>query len=691
MTSHTFTLTVGSRIKYDGDVWSVAGLSGTTVLLQRPAGPPLTLRTADLLAAPGFALAGDASEPVAALGATFGAIGTEEYQDLLERERHVLEVLTGYRAGSVELALADEPRPAYETAVPMWKRYEAKAAELGASPRTVRRMVSSYKADGLAGLVNGYRHRQISPTGRVDPRWIASARDVLSQHVDASQPSVQHIIDRTNALAQVTYNDDVQLPSRATAQRVLREITKGQQAFSGTSAKQKRSIAGRPQTPYGRLRADRAGQYILLDTSPLDVFAMDPLTLRWVGMQLTLALDLGTRCVTGLRLSHVSAKAVDAALVVFETLNPGSRAHTSSGLLPYGGVPDALYVTGQQEDATQAGLPGTHPETLVIDHGKIYVSAHLRAVCERIGTSIQPARVLTSTDKAPIERIFRTIREDLLEALPGYKGPDVYSRGKNVEDLAFYFSHELEGLIRDWVVTRYHQRPHAGLRNPDVPGLELTPAEMWDQMVTTGGELQVPRRPDLVYDFLPVAWRTIQHYGVQVNDLRYDGHGLEGLRGTSSPYSHVWGKWPVRYDPDDASRVYFQRPDDLSWWILRWEHARDFTAPFSVDALHYARRLARIENRHPDDRQALSEVLERWDAGLLHNPTERRIALRISEQRSARVASLREQDVDVDADSDGGEHPTPLPTLSLLPEPIGDDDDIDEIDADYYSDAFEVG
>ena len=77
------------------------------------------------------------------------------------------------------------------------------------------------------------------------------------------------------------------------------------------------------------------------------------------------------------------------------------------------------------------GLPGVAPETLVIDNGKIYISAHLRSVCARLGISIQPGRPFRPTDKAVVERIFRTIGEDLLAALPGYKGPVVYSRGEH--------------------------------------------------------------------------------------------------------------------------------------------------------------------------------------------------------------------------------------------------------------------
>ena len=691
MSEHTFRLSVGERVVYDGQTWSVTALSGQTVHLSRPLGSPLVIAITDLLRAPSFAIAGDARPPVEALGPIFGTLPPDAYRKLREREEHILETLTGFRRGSPELALPGEPRPAYAPGTPLQARYAAKASELQVSTRTIRRSVAAYSADGLAGLISGHAQRRSSPTGRVDSRWIEAARRVLDEHVDASQPTVQLVIDRTNARVRATFGDDVAIPGTSTAHRVLREITKGQQAFAGKSAKQKRSIAGRPQAPYGRLRAQRVGQYVLLDTSPLDVFAMDPLTLRWVGLQLTVALDLGSRCITGLRLSHVSANSIDAALVVYETISPGSRSHTSSGLLPYGGIPDAIYVAGEEERDHEVGLPGTEIDTLVIDHGKMYMSEHLRGVCDRLGISIQPARVLTSTDKAPVERLFRTIREDLLAALPGYKGPDVYSRGKNIEDTAYYFSHELEGLIRDWVANRYHQRPHEGLHSAQIPGLQLSPAQMWDMLVATGGALHAPRRADLVYDFLPIAWRTLQHYGVEVNGLRYDGPGLDGLRGTSSPYSHAHGKWPVRFDPDDARRVFIQRPDDLSWSVLQWEHAVDMPAAFSVDALRYARRLAISQDRHPDDRHALIELLERWDAGLLSNPAERRIALRVSEQRRARMRTLGiddESDAQIADQEQGVASPAPL---ELVPNLAGDDDDEPEVAADYYGDALGVG
>ena len=682
--NYTATLTVGLHVIYDGEKWTINAIHANRVDLVRLGAARTSVQLTRLLSSSDFQVLQSGNAATSALGPIFDAMDDEEYQELRTLERHIREVTTGYAEGCPELALPGEPRPQYRSSVPKMERYSVKATELGMSVPWLRAKARRYRDDGLAGLVDRRTQQPTHPYGRVDERWIREAEAVLAEHTDASQPPVLHIIDRTNARTHHRYGADVALPSTSTARRALQAMTKGRQAFAGKSAKQKRSIADRPATPYGRLRAWRIGQYVLLDTTPLDVFAMDPLTLRWLPMQLTVAMDLATRCICGLRLSPVSAKAVDAAVVLYETISPDSRSHTSSGLLPYAGVPGTVLVPAQE----QAGLPGAAPETIIIDHGKMYMAQHVLAVCERLGISVQPARVYTGTDKSPLERFFRTIREDLLAALPGYKGPDVYSRGKDVEDDAFYFCDELEGIIRDWVATRYHERQHDGLADPSLPGQVLTPREMWAQLSNRSPELRIPARSDLAYDFLPMEWRTIQHYGVELLGLRFDGAGLQGYRNTSSPFASQGGKWPIRYDPEDARQVYFQRPDDHSWHALRWEHAVDFPQPFSDESLKYARKLAVAIGRHGDDRAVLAELLERWDAGLLESRSERRMAVRLSARRAA--LALAEDDAKV---------PQAMVADRRLVI-VGDDDTDEEVsalgpdeqgEADFYDDALAVG
>lgn len=704
----TVSLAVGVRLRHDGETYTVTAISGTGVTLRSARGRTTHVGTAALLADPSTQLLGPQTSAEEGLGALLSGLTATEAAGLRDRLGDVQELLSGFRSGSATSALPSEPRPEFHPNRPLTERYEAKAHELGVGVATVRRWVGRFRSEGPAGLVDRRAHRSADPLAGIDQRWLDACAGVLEEHTEASRPTRQLLLERVDARVQaLDSGQGVPLPSTRGARRALAELSRGTNALVG-STKGKRSIANRPAGAYGRLRATRPGEYLLLDTTRLDVFAMEPLTLRWVNVELTIALDLYSRCVVGLRLSPVSTKAVDAALILYEAVVPRSQTLTGCGVTSYVGLPSVVVIDADKVDGGPggSGLPGVAPETLVVDHGKIYLSEHLLAVCARLGISIQPARPMTPTDKAPVERFFRTLNDQLLGALPGYKGSDVHSRGKSPEDECYFFVDELERVMREWVDTVYHQRPHDGLVDPAVPGLHYSPAEMFEQGVARAGRLRIPARADLVYDFLPVAWRTIQHYGVEVNGLRYNGAALTPYRNRTSPFTGAnAGRWPLRFDPDDVSRLYFQDPQDNTWHALLWEHAQEIRVPFSGEALAYARRLAATENRFPDDRRVLAELLERWDVGLARKPTERRMALRLSQQRQARVrdeqATPEVEVVQLSSVRAVLEPPADQgPDLEVI---AGDDDGDDELaaaapdealhdevsDIEFYADAFE--
>ncbi|MHB1771914.1 MAG: transposase [Acidimicrobiales bacterium] len=697
MNAWTVSVEVGARLAHDGELWTVVAMEADCVVLAGPRGARKRVVTATLLAGANTRVLGGHEAVPSPMGSVLDDLNDAERTQLSERLGHVREVLTGYRSGSADLAEPGEPRAFYDPTLALGGRYEAKAADLGVTVRTLERWVAAVREAGPVGLVDRRSLRSVDPFAGVDERWLTMCRTVLAEHTDASRPTKQLLVERVAARLEAEHGPGVvPVPGEKRARTVLAEMTRGSNVFVGAT-KQKRSIAARPHGAYGRLRATRPGEYLLLDTTPLDVFAMEPLTLRWVRLELTIAMDLFSRSICGLRLSAMSTKAVDAAVVLFETLTPASRRSTRTGLLPYGGLPEVVIVDAERAEFANAaradGLPGVAAETLVVDHGKIYLSEHLLAVCERLGISIQPARPLTPTDKAACERFFRTLREGLLVALPGYKGPDVYSRGADPEACAYFFIDELEQIIREWTATIYHRRPHEGLVEPSAPGVSLSPVVMFEAGLARTGRLRIPVHPGLVFDFLPSAWRTIQHYGVEVHGLRYNGEALTPYRNRTSPFTGVHaGKWPIRFDPDDVSSVYFCDPVDNAWHTLVWEHAADIAVPFSAETLTYAKRLALVTGRHVDERRALAELLERFDAGLVRNPVERRLALRASEQRQARLAAA--------TGSQELAEVVALPSVVAVSEQMslcGDDDRPEDLDDDaeisdeeFYADAFEV-
>ena len=559
-------LAPGAWIEHDGAQWRVVALDGTTVLLQDCRGRERQVLVDYLVAdATTRPIVNDSDQVEWEPAAVRLDVTRAELAELDERLGHVREVLTGFKSGHAEAAGPGEPRQAYALQRPMLDRYAAKAAELGLGRRTIERWVADYKAGGVLALIDRRGERVSGPLDRLDGRWLDVCREVVDEHTDASTPTKALVLERIHARLVERFGEGaVPEPGRTWAYEALSELSRGRNNFRG-SAKGRRSIAGRPPGTYGRLRASRPGEYLVLDTTPLDVFAMEPVTLRWVQCELTVAFDLLSRCVAGLRLTPVSTKAVDAVGVVYDAIR-AKRCDPAWGpneRWPYVGVPTSLVINADQlvEGSELAGMPVIAPETLVIDHGKIYVSHHMRGVCERLGISIQPARPYMGTDKAALERFFRTLREGLLVALPGYKGPDVYSRGVDVEAQAFYFIDELERIIREWVAAVYHRRPHDGLCVPEAPGVAMSPNDMYCWGLQRAGFVHIPVRPDLVFDFLPVAWRQINHYGVEVGGLRYNGAALDPYRQATSPYlGQHRGKWPLRIDTTDVSHLWFQDP-----------------------------------------------------------------------------------------------------------------------------------
>ena len=216
------------------------------------------------------------------------------------------------------------------------------------------------------------------------------------------------------------------------------------------------------------------------------------------------------------------------------------------------------------------------------------------------------------------------------------------------------------------------------------------------------GLLRIPASPELAYEFFEVHPRTIQHYGVEVGGLRYNGAALDAYRNAESPYGGRYaGKWPIRINPDDVRYAFFQDPADDCWHRLEWEHAPGLGTAFSGEAARYARRLAARQDRWPDSGQALAELLARWDKGMVTGRRERRMAVRLAAERAA-LPVLAHQDDPANqvAYLPGGAGlaagPGPAEAaLRAVPCVDGDDDDAEEIfddpdDSDFYADAFEV-
>lgn len=613
-------LRLGDRVRFDGAEHVVVGLSGSSVRLAGDGVGDEVVALAHLQTAPDFAVL--CTEPAASLRplALLEALPRPALDQARWWERHVVEVETGLTPDADPSAT---PRPGYDLArYSLAQREEAKAAELTAlghdvSRSTIRRRRAAYTASGLWGLVDQRSTRVTSPTGRVDDRVVAATRQVLAEQVSTSTGTRGRVRFRVEQLLSAKHGPGVvAMPSSTTFYRLLRSLDLGAHEFG--TATTRRSLANRPDGPFGTIVALRPGQLVQTDTTPLDVMALldDGVTGR---LELTTLLDVATRTLCAAVLRPHGTKAVDAALLL-------ARALVPEPMRP--GWPDALrlrasrlphrdLVWADERLAHAAAKPVIVPETIVCDRGAVFLSETFVNACARLGISVQPAHPRTPTDKAAVERTFSSINTLFCQYASGYTGRDVTRRGIDVEQGAVWPIGDLQDLLDEWVIAGWQCRPHDGLRHPDLARTELSPNEMYSALVVSAGYLPLAFTDEDYLELLPVAWRRITAEGLQLGYLTYDCAELNPHRGQSSGLTAKSGRWEVHYDPYDLSRVWV-RTGDGQWLAVPWIHHHRAMAPFADFTLSHVRQV--LTERGEDCGQheiarALDELLIRAGDG----------------------------------------------------------------------------
>ena len=403
---------------FGGGEHQVVGLAGNAVRLLAVSGQAAVVALPFLLAAPDFAIVGTGTAaagwgPRLAPHGLLDALPEHAARAARDWERHLIEVLTGVPPDAPHGAA---PRPGYDLARPLAEREQAKAAELTAagvkaSARTVRRMRYRYRDQGLWGLVDTRHAPAARPAGNVDPRVVAAAAAVIDAQAGTSTGTrgrvIRPVIDRLEAEHGPGV---VPVPSRATFYRLLAVLSAGRHTFG--SAVTRRQTAGRPGGVFTATIAARPGEQVQMDGTPLDVMAvMDD---GVIGRpELVAAVDVATRTICAAVLRPVGAKAVDAALLlarmmVPEPMRPGwdQALAMSASRIPY-----RRLVSIDTRLELAAAKPVIVPDTVVIDHGKVFLSEVFLRAADTLGLSVQPAHEQTGSDKPRVERPMPYVRD----------------------------------------------------------------------------------------------------------------------------------------------------------------------------------------------------------------------------------------------------------------------------------------
>lgn len=717
-------LSVGSRVRWHPDppspeknpkwqppVWRVAAMSGPTVrLLDGPHAAVVDL--GDLVGSPTFEVVGADHDLPAAdrpdAMALVDVVGEEEAARAEWLAGHIMEMETGFKAG-VPTEDQPDPTPGYDPAETMADREAKKLAELAdagheMSAPTLRRLRGRWHREGLWGLCDRRQARVRDPLSRADPRLVAAIRDQMDAETNQSTGNKNRLYRRVKqtleANAAADGSEPVRMPPTATFNRYVNALEEGTHLFglATTRHKMANSPKDRPWTPK---RALRPGEMVEFDTSSLDVMVLD-----WRGepvpAEITIALDIATRSICAWHIGTASTRAVDAAqllahMIVPEPMRPDWEKSLEWS---YRMVPGDRMMSLDERLQGAARRPVIYPECVNVDRGRVYLSRAFQGALTRLGISMQPARPYRATDKGSVERTFDSIRTLFSQHCAGYTGGMVAHRGskEHVEDAASLTIDQVRELFAEFIVAVWGDRPHKGLRFPEMPGVDLTPNQAWEIGIASAGYVHTPADPYYFYELLPVERRKITRSGVTIERLTYNGPGLAGLRMESGDGD---GKWAFHVDANDRSRIYFKRPDPAhprdrtkgEWVSIEWVHARDY-APFSDVLWDYVRRTAdqarkdrklkgltseaELRDRLFDlQRRAETGDLTRREAKVAANDAERtgldtlaRPGLTDPEKKRLRLVGgtdVHDDEDDLNADEVGGSYEEDYDT-------IGDDD-----------------
>jgi hypothetical protein len=602
-------LRIGDRVVFAGAEWSVVALSGSLVRLMADSGEVTVVAMAYLASAPDFAVIGAGPSAKVSPEGLLESLPRKVADAAREWERHLTEMETGLPPGA---APGTVPRPEYDpVATSLLQRERAKAAELGAGLRTVQRMRRRYLDQGLWGLVDTRHARRASPTGNVDPRVVAAAAAVIDKETHASTGTKSRAVRKIRENVVREHGPGaVPVPSNATLYRLLDALSAGRHTFGPATTR--RQAANRPDGAFTPITAGRPGELVLMDGTPLDVMAVmdDGVPGR---PELVAAIDIGTRTLSAAILRPVGAKAVDAAvllarMMVPEPMRPGwdKALAMSASRIPY-----KRLATVDERIELAAAKPVIIPDTVVIDHGRVFLSEVFLRAAGTLGISVQPAHQLTPTDKATIERTFGSINTLFCQHVAGYTGRDVTRRcadpgGDNLWSLA-----DLQELLDEWVIAGWQCRPHEGLRHPFTPDRPCSPNDAYAALVGAAGYVPVALTGEDYIELMPSDWRTIGDGGIQVDYRTYNCAELGPYRHQLSGVAGKGTRWEIHADPYDVSRIWVRdhHAKEGGWITVPWTHHAMVAQPFADFTWRHARRIAAGRGMDDTNETAVAAVL----------------------------------------------------------------------------------
>ena len=322
-----------------------------------------------------------------------------------------------------------------------------------------------------------------------------------------------------------------------------------------------------------------------IDHTKLDIILVDDIHRRPIGRPwITLAIDVFSRMVPGFYVSFDPPGALSTGLCLAHAIiakDSWLTKHEVKGTWPCWGLPKKIH----------------------LDNAKEFRGKMLERACKQYGIDIEWRPVARPHFGGHIERVLGTLLDEI-HSLAGTTFSNTMARkGYDSEDKATLTLSEFETWLTTFITDVYHQRVHTSL---GMPPLTKYKEGVFGDSNRPGAGLpaKVIDETRLRLDFMPFEERTVQQYGVAIDEIHYWHDVLRPWVGATELNNHKKArKFVFRRDPRDISVIWFYDPELRTYFTIPY---RDGSHPvMSVWELREAKRIIKTEGKHNIDERMI--------------------------------------------------------------------------------------
>lgn len=376
--------------------------------------------------------------------------------------------------------------------------------------------------------------------------------------------------------------NELKPPSYYTVRNRIQKIPKKVKLTKRNGAKVAREVTDslHGKTPEARFTND----VWQIDHTLVDLIIVDELHRQPIGRPyVTFAIDVYSRCITGICLTLEAPSAVSVGLCL------------SHAVLDKNAWLTQMNIEGQW-------LTWGKPYKIYVDNGADFHSEALKRGCAYHDIKVEYRPIGKAHYGGIVERVIGTMMQ-LVHQLPGTTFSNIEEKGLyNSEKEAALTLTELAQWLTISIINYYHKKKHSSLQ---LPPLAQYQQGLVDSPFAHGKPPAIQNPKAFIVDFLPIVKRKLRREGIVLDYITYYSSALSPLIAERDKYGSII----VRRDPRDISKVYVLDPRGGGYIEVPYQ---DISKPtISLWEHKLAMRKLRNEGRQLVDEDCIFKAIEK--------------------------------------------------------------------------------